>query len=779
MLRQNTAATEPVLDLWGVLRRRWLLVFLGLTLGISLAVFYALVAPKLYSSQVEVLVMRKDRALPMMAQNQQGSMPEQEIGDALLATHMEIIRSPRVIGDAVDNRKLESLESIRSALDPEQSRLDHRRAVVAYIIDNLNVARGGEELAYAPLTFVAEFRHGNAIDSAAVLSAITESYQDFMAETLQDANTEATGLIQQARDDLSLEIDQLENSYREFRRETPLLTLGPDSLTKNQIRLATLHSELIRLQLRESELESRAVILARTGGTSGAIREFSDLERLGLIDSRDVERLALLVTVERGDANADEAFVAQQPQRSTAATTEAESLLTLKVRLREEESRLGSGHPRVMELRDTVRDVEQYLEAKNASLNLASDSPEIRSGTLVNAYAKVIDKDLEDIRQRITFVKAEIETEEQESVDLVDDELRDQEIRDELYATKQLQLAVIDRLRQLNVMQNYGGFITEILRAPEIGELAWPLLPLVLAAGICFGSLLGGGLALLVDLGDRSFRSTADIETAFGTAMLGAVGKMKFRKTKGLSKAVSAEVVVYHQPESPQAEAYRHIRTSLMFSPGGKQRKVIQMTSPNPGDGKTLTTTNLAASLAQTGKQVLLIDCDLRRPRMGKLFTLENQTGLANVLTGDAELLDAIHSTDVPRLSVMPSGFRPENPSELLQGSEFSLLIEAVREKFDYVLLDSTPLLAVSESTSIGQRVDGVVISLRTSNTTRPEAERAAQRLESVGVQPIGFIVNDIDHLSRQGDEGKYGYSYQYGAGSKADKYFRKPITAK
>lgn len=776
-MKQEHSSTnpEPALDLWGVLRRRWLIVFLGIAGGIALAVLYALVAPKRYSSQVEVLVMRKDQGLPMMAQNQQGQVPEQEIGDALLATHMEIIRSPRVVGAAVDNHQLEQLESIRGELDPELARLDHRRAVITYIIEQLIVERGGEELAYAPLTFVTEFRHTNPADTATVLTAITDAYQDFMAKTLQGANGEASDLIQQARDDLAVEIDQLEEEYREFRQTTPLLMLGPDQLSKNQIRLATLHRELIQLQLRESELESRAVILARTDDNRSMDR-FSDLERLGLIDNRDVERLALLVTVERGDANANESFVAQQPARTSAATTEMDSLLSLKIRLREEKSRLGEQHPKVMELADAVRDVEQYLEAKQRSLKATDDGPEVRSGTLVSAYAKVIDKDLEDIRQRIGFVREQIEREEDESVDLVDDELRDQEIRDELYATKQLQLAVIDRLRQLAVMESYGGFVTEILRAPEFGELAWPILPLVLAAGICLGSLTGGGLALLVDLGDRSFRTTAEIEAALGAPMLGAVGAMKFRRGKGKSKRVSTELVVYHHPESPQAEAYRHLRTALMFRPGGKSLKLLQMTSPNPSDGKTLTTANLAASLAQTGKQVLLVDCDLRRPRIGKLFGFEDMAGLSNVLQSRAEIPDVIYPTEVESLSVMPSGPRPNQPSELMQSSGFFAFLEAIREKFDYVLLDSTPLLAVSESTSICQRVDGVIVALRTRNTTRPEAERAAQRLGSVGVEPVGFVVNDIDHLARLGDEGKYGYQYQYGAGGKAEKYFRNPV---
>lgn len=774
MSGDNTVSPQPNLDFWGILRRRWLILFLGLAFGISLAVFYAFVAPKVYASRVEVLVMRKDPGLPQMSDSQTGAAPQQEVGDALLATHMEIIRSPRVIGDAIDNRQLEELESIRSELDPVLAKFDHRRAVVNYIIEQLWIERGGQELAYAPLTFVAEFRHNDAADCALVLSAITESYQDFMAATLQDANSEATGLIQQARDDLTLEIDQLEQSYREFRRGTPLLTLGPDSLTKNQIRLAMLHNELIRLQLRESELQSRASILARTQNDE-SLQDFSDLERLGLIDNRDVERLALLVNVERGDANSDESFVAQQPMRTTAANTEMDSLLSLKVRLREERSRLGDAHPKVQDLQDAVQDVEQFLTAKRDAIKPLDDSPEVRSGTLVNAYAKVIEKDLEDITQRIVFVKDEIAKEESESVDLVDDELRDQEIRDELFATKQLQLAVIDRLRQLNVMQGYGGFVTEILRAPEFGELVWPIIPLVLIAGLCFGSMTGGGLGLLIDLGDRSFRSTKEIESAVGAPMLGAVGTMKFRRHRGMDKTLSPELVVYHRPDSADAEAYRHLRTSLLFRPGGKELRVIQMTSPNPGDGKTLTTTNLAVSIAQTGKQVLLIDCDLRRPRLGTLFGLEDEAGLSNVLTGDTDLVDSIHQTPIENLSVMPSGFRPSNPSELLMGKTFFEMLETLRQKYEYILIDSTPLLAVSESTSLGQKVDGVVVALRTSNSSRPETERAVQRLQGVGVQAVGFVVNDIDRLAKQGDEVDAGYGYEYGGRRKVNAYFRAP----
>ncbi len=161
---QSTAWTS--LDIWGVLRRRWGIVVFVMAICFSLAVIYLIVAPRTYSSAAHILVMRKNADLPVQSANTYGQPPQQEIGDALLATHMEIIRSSRVIGDAIDARKLENLESIEPELDPDLVAIDHRRAVIAYITEQLRVERGGESLDDAPLTFIAEFQHTNAEDAA-------------------------------------------------------------------------------------------------------------------------------------------------------------------------------------------------------------------------------------------------------------------------------------------------------------------------------------------------------------------------------------------------------------------------------------------------------------------------------------------------------------------------------------------------------------------------------------------------------------------------------------
>jgi capsular exopolysaccharide synthesis family protein len=713
--------------------------------------------------------MRKNPDLPVQAGHNYGQPPQQEIGDALLATHMEIIRSSRVIGDAVDARKLEHIPSIVEELDPELVKIDHRRAVIDYIIEQLLVERGGAELDYAPLTMNVEFRHTDAEVAGVVMAGIVESYQEFLRETLQDVNSEAAELITEAKDELAADIRQLEEQYERFRLKTPMLTLGAGNLNKHQIRLGLLQTEMTRLELREAELRSRLEILAETSaGTRTS--SFSELERLGLIDHRDVDRLSLLVSVERGDANSSEVFQAAQPTRSTMEEAEVERLLSLQSALREERRRLGENHPRVVDLQLAYKETKDFLDKKRNSVTGPEKVEPVRSGTLVAVYEKVLRKDLEDVGRQLDQVKKSIENEEQSAVLLVKDELKDDSLKEELVRTKTLQLAVIEWLRQRSMMSNHGSFITEVIRAPEIGEKTWPKLPIVLAAGLCLGLLFGGGSAIAVDLGDRSFRSSQEVEQVVGAPMLGAMMRLKFQPGDGTDKSVSPEVVVYHQPMSVAAEAYRHIRTSLMFRREGGPLRWIQVTSPNPGDGKTLTAANLAASMAQTGKRVLLIDADLRRPRVSTLFSLAHNSGLAEILRTEAEPMDLVRPTAIHRLSVLPSGSCKENPAELLQSATFTNLLQVYQDKFDLIFIDSPPILAVSEATSMSREVDGIVLCLRTANTPRPEAERAIRQLASVGTKPCGFVVNDIDRLVRKGDELEYSGDYY---GKKHRQYYR------
>src|SRR5262249_54339051 len=151
-------------------------------------------------------------------------------------------------------------------------------------------------------------------------------------------------------------------------------------------------------------------------------------------------------------------------------------------------------------------------------------------------------------------------------------------------------------------------------------------------------------------------------------------------------------LVAYHRARSPEAEAYRGVRTALYFSANGKEYKLLQVTSPSLGDGKSTTTANLAISIAQAGKQTLLVDADFRRPRLHEMFGLSAPIGLATVLAGEAPLEQAIQPSAVPGLSILPCGPIPSNPAELLTSLRFQEVLGLLRDRYDVVLLDTPPL---------------------------------------------------------------------------------------
>jgi capsular exopolysaccharide synthesis family protein len=268
--------------------------------------------------------------------------------------------------------------------------------------------------------------------------------------------------------------------------------------------------------------------------------------------------------------------------------------------------------------------------------------------------------------------------------------------------------------------------------------------------GALLGCLLGIGIAIVVDATDRSFRSPDDIRRALSLPVLAhfpmvPLRSRRLRRGKAQVPRVSPAVWSALRPRSREAEMFRGLRSELCFAAEGDRRKVIQITSPSPGDGKSVVAANLAVSLAQCGQNVLLVDCDLRRPTQHELFQLAQPEGLSTLLGGESELPDAVQSTAVGRLWVLPGGPLPANPAELLASARFAQLLELVRGQYDFVLLDSAPLLSVSDPAAIAARADGVLLVLRLTKEARALALGAQRKLAAVHARTLGVVVNGVD----------------------------------
>lgn len=335
---------------------------------------------------------------------------------------------------------------------------------------------------------------------------------------------------------------------------------------------------------------------------------------------------------------------------------------------------------------------------------------------------------------------------------------RNRWLKDQLESVKEMLESFTEKVRQVELTPtNANQRVLKELDPAALGSPDGPYATSYIGGGAMAGILFMCGLALLMDMADRSYRSPDEIVSDLGRPILGHIPAMDLGKLKRVVDSVDSSVITVHHSRGRIAEAFRSVRTSLFFSSRASELKVIQITSPVPGDGKSTMSANLAVTMAQSGRRVVLIDADLRRPRQHKLFGVEGESGIAQVLSGKAELDDATYTTNVANLWLIPGGTHPRNPSELLSSDRFSELIEVLREKYDMIILDTPPVLAVSDPCAVSAVADGVVIAMRLRRNIKPLATRTISLLDSVDAQVLGVVVNGV---STEAAYGGYGYSY-------------------
>ncbi len=282
--------------------------------------------------------------------------------------------------------------------------------------------------------------------------------------------------------------------------------------------------------------------------------------------------------------------------------------------------------------------------------------------------------------------------------------------------------------------------------APEIPIRPRVLLNTVLAAFIGFALSLG--VVLLIDILDDSLRNPEDITRQLGLPILGLI----IRHDTAGNKPVSIL-----EPRSPVVEAFRSLRTSLLFASVDTPLRTLLITSPSPGEGKSTVSTNLAIVLAQSGRSAILFDADLRRPRIHTVLGLPNRIGLTNLFMGDAiDVATVMQSGGVEQFNVITTGVLPPNPAELMGSEKMAKIISGAKEIVDVVVIDSPPVLAVTDSVSLAPKVDGVLLILKPGVTNMAAARQSVEQLRRVGANLLGVVLNEVD-ISRS----KYAY-YQY-----------------
>jgi capsular exopolysaccharide synthesis family protein len=276
-----------------------------------------------------------------------------------------------------------------------------------------------------------------------------------------------------------------------------------------------------------------------------------------------------------------------------------------------------------------------------------------------------------------------------------------------------------------------------------------PSIPLNLAVGLMLGLLLGLGIAVLRHLLDTKIRNENEVRAMTDSPILGVVA---------YDQEVSLHpVIVRDQPLAAPSEAIRRLRTNLQFIDLANRPKSIVISSSIPGEGKSTIAMNLAVSLADTGSRVILVDADLRRPSIATYAGIEGRVGLTTVLIGRAEVEDVVQPLGTTSLDVLPAGQVPPNPSELLGSTAMASLLEQLSASYDMVLLDSPPLLPVTDAVVLSLLAGGALVVVGADRIHRPQLHQSLESLETAGAHLFGIVMNKIAR--------REAAAYAYGSG--------------
>lgn len=710
-------------------RKAWVAV--GIALATVLGVVYYLRATPIYRSTSEILVVNKT--------------PEAVTEDGVhlspfddyMSTHRALISSPVVVRRAIEESELESL--------PAFAKLPSMADRVATIIDGLSVS-GGSRISGrgADNILTLSYRGPDPYDCVHVVNAIVASYQSYLEEKYDDMSQDAVTLISEARDSLEKDLKEQDAAYRAFREQAPLIADLDESENPAATRLAMIQSQQAELMLRRTELQTQLTSL-----------------RKALENPDDDVYLAELVS--KWDRTVRDSVSQERLADKELANERPDVLLSLLIEEERLGTRVGQNHPRIVSLRREIEETRGFFATPQ-------EAQTEENRRLVRSYERFLEQEVARLKSLEEQYAGFYQEEYRAAKDLELYRLRANEFQRGYTRTQQLYDGVIEQLQEASIVKDYGGFRADIIAPPQLGLKVEPSAFRCLGTSGAFGLLFGAFLAYVANSADKSFRTPSEIRTRLGLPVFGHIPRFVADSPKNgdTDSALDPRLCTVHKPSSVAAEAYRELRTALFFSNRGHASKVVQVTSPNPGDGKSTLAANLSISIAQSGKRTLLIDADLRRPTQHKIFGIEASSGLGSVIAQDDELRDSLVATEIANLWLLPSGPLPNDPSELLTSPRFSELIAVVREQFDYVLVDSGPVLLISDPRVVTPRVDAVLLALRMSRRVRRDAVQAQEILSSVGAASLGVVVNGLgDARSRQY---RYGgrYGYQYGSDSYA-----------
>ncbi|TWU55208.1 polysaccharide biosynthesis tyrosine autokinase [Rubripirellula reticaptiva] len=764
------------------------LLALGTLIGLAVGYFHFTRQPAMYRSAAQVQIVESlARNLPVDGLDT--GLKGRNLGDEAI-----VMRSEQILRRAAELGELSTAPEF-AGMAPEQ---------IAAAIGDASLSIGSAGSSIGSSVFQIQFNSTSPSTSQRVVQAVTDAYASHLKEQFRNVGQETIDLIQTARNDVLAKLDTLEGEFSDFKKSSGLIYRGNDTTSihrDNADRFMAQRQDLLIQKAKLSSLLSstrkameeeqpyEAILMALNSSFQATDDAAADFTRSMSPEQKwELEKIRSKPLLNAGERMRQESLLPLQLERESLVDT------------------VGRDHPaidtinkRIALIEKTIEKVEENEKRLNAELDEAMKAaaaeassfqnpdedlePRNRAMEQVRFAVGALRQEMDALDSELTVVSDAYEAEMTQARAESDSEIRSAQFVREIDRQQQLYDRIVARLDEVNLMSGGDGLKVFPLNTAKLGYQFAPSMPKSLILGGLLGGMLAFGLALLREMSDRSYHSARDIAEHTRLPIIGHVPVLKPHKVEPgeVGEHLDSRLVTFFSGKGQKAEAFRAIRTAIYFSNQSGNNQVLQMTSSTPSDGKSTIAANVAVAIAQSGRRVLLMDGDLRRPRVGKVMGIENDKGTAWAIEqceADAAGLDdriqaAITRSVVANLSVMTAGERPDNPSELLSSPNFDRLLNLLRKQYDMIIVDTPPLLAVSDPANLASRVDGVILVVRLRKNIKPAVAQATRMLETLDANVLGIVVNGVGSRAARGygksseAEGNYNYgsSYQYGYG--------------
>jgi len=734
---QENSETHPLQEYWQIVqKRRWTILSILLAVFVTVAIGTLKQRP-VYRAKV---VLQIDRENPNILSFKDFAGLEGSDEELYLETSYKTLQSRTLARGVIQKLQLDQRDEFKeesstfslpwssspkvpSSVAGDQTVLDPKlQRVMQRFLDQLTVT----PVRRSRLVEIS-FDSYDPVLSARITNTLASTYIEDNLKVKWEATLRASDLISEQLVGLKAKLEKSEEELQRYAKENAILQVDEKQNIASQ-KLKQLQEEYVR---GEAELFQKQSVYSQVKG--------GDLSSVpGMMDNRIYQDLSTRLSELRREYS----------ELSTTFTPE---------------------YPKLRRLKSQIDETETSLQKERIML------------------ARKITDEYRAAEARVKLLRGAVTGQGKEFNDIAEKSIQYNILKREVDTSRQLYDGLLQRLKEAGVTAGMKASNIRVVDQAEVPpKPAKPRVALNLALGLIMGLGLGVGMAFFQEYLDNTLKSPDDVQRFLHLPALGIIPAAQSKNGKGYgygygygdgskkaaaTALISKEVAAQLSPELVGAsgnwsllEAYRSLRTSILLSTSDHQLRTMVVTSAHPREGKTTTAVNLAITLAQLGSRVLLIDADMRKPRVAELLKVAASPGgqgLSTCLTGQFSLDESVFPTPVPNVFVLPCGPIPPNPPELVSSKAMRQLLSDAREKFDFVLLDSPPLLMVSDGRILASQADGVILVAHGAQTPRGAVNQAKMHLLQVNAHVIGVALNNMD-LSGIG-YGKYYYHGHYG----------------